>query len=101
MAVVALDQVVDLAEVPGRGELAPASLELLAGRLLPQLRERLRELRLVQADRELDRPQPSHPGERAAECGELRARVRPAVAPPPPERLPGDRAPADVLRPRL
>jgi peptide deformylase len=84
---VALDQLVDLVEVPLFGAVAPLAGEplVVAAALLTKERPRLRELRLVELRRDLDRPEPPHPGERSAERGELRARVGTEVAQAPSE----------------
>src|SRR5439155_7165005 len=80
--VVALDQLVDLAEVPALRERSPLAGEkvAVAAALLAERAEGLRQLLLVQADLELDRAQSPHPRDRAAERRELGARVRPEVA---------------------
>jgi peptide deformylase len=96
VAVVALDQVVDLAEVPALRQLVPLAREVGAV-LLAQRVVGLGELCLVQLDRDFDRPQATHPRERTAEGGELRSCVRTEVAQPPPERLAGKRVLLHVL----
>jgi peptide deformylase len=89
MPVVALDQVVDLTEIPAFCELPPRTGEELGvgAALLAQDRARFRQLKLVQLDRELDRAQPTHPGERTAERGQLRLRDGAEVTEPAAERL--------------
>ena len=94
-----LDQVVDRAEVPVQSQLVPDTNEALrlAGVRLPERRARVGQLLLVQLEGILDRAQPAHPGERAAECAQLCGRIGPEVAQPPRERLTGKRVLAHVL----
>ena len=61
----------------------------------------LRELRLVEADGDLDRAQTAHPCKRAAERRELCAGIGSEVPQPAAERLPGERVLLQVLLERL
>src|SRR5206468_2190358 len=103
LAVVARDQIVHFVEVPAlRGGPPRACKTLGAGAVLrTELVPCLRQLLLVQADCDLDRAQPPHPGERAAERRQLRVRVRPEVPESLPQRRTGERVPAEILRQRL
>src|SRR5437868_11649651 len=92
VAVVPHDQLVHLGEAPRARRLTPPSRELvgildLGGERVP----RLVELALVLVDRVLDRAQPAHPVQRAAERAHRRVGVGPEVAHAPAERLPRDR----------
>ena len=103
MAVVALDQVVDLVEVPALGTRPPFAREAtrVLAALLAQVLPGLGELILVQPNRDLDRPQPAHPRERSAERGELRARVGAEVAESLLQRLAGEWIPLQILLERF
>jgi peptide deformylase len=100
---VPLDQIVHLAEVPVLRQLVPDTGEArrVVGVRLSQRIPRLRQLLLVQSDRDLDRAQPPHPGKRTAQRRELRGRVGPEVAQSPPDRLACERVLAHVFVERL
>lgn len=95
----ALDQVVDLVEVPAFRTLAPLAGEALgvSAALRAQRLPGLGELRLVELDRDLDRAQAPHPRDRTAQCGELRAGIGTEVAEPPAKRRASKRILLEIL----
>src|SRR5439155_20624139 len=103
VAIVPGDQLIDVLEVPELRVPLPLACQtlLVAAVFREQRRPQFGELPLVLFDRELDRPQPAHPGDRSAECGKLRARVRPEVAEPHRQRVAPEGIPLQILRERF
>jgi peptide deformylase len=103
MPVVAFDQLVDLGEVPTFRLSLPLSSEPLGvtAALVAQRQPGVRQLRLVQPNRDLDRAKPAHPRDRAAQCGQLRGGVRAEVAQPPAKRRTRERISLEVLLERV
>ena len=95
----ALDQVVDLAEVPAFRALAPrvGKALRLAGALRAQRVPGLAELFTMELERDLDRPQPPHPGKWAAERGQLCRCVGPEVPEPLPKRRARERVSLEIF----
>ncbi len=102
MAVVAVDQVVDVVEAPRPRELVPRACKcVVVGVQRSELVPLLAQAFLVVVDRDLDRTEPAHPREGPAERAQSSVRARAEVPQPAPKRPAGDRAARQVGLDRL